>query len=123
MEFVVYFFHAEISLSLRHQYEMMLLFAKINSSPKILTSIRNAPITSLTANMTTSTEPNQEKTSKTPVEKPNLRKASPGFGNKKYLVGACLLMVVYMYPMIFKPLFGIGEEGELENKDVDESIS
>lgn len=43
-------------------------------------------------------------------EKPNLRAAGrlPTDRRKKVAIGVCILAAIYMYPMIFKPLFGIG---------------
>lgn len=43
------------------------------------------------------------------VEKPDLRKASVNNKPRNVIIATCLLVIVYMYPMIFKPLFGIGQ--------------
>lgn len=44
-------------------------------------------------------------------EKPNLRKG-PSSSNAKVAVGACILALIVMYPMIFRPMFGISSLGE-----------
>lgn len=46
------------------------------------------------------------------VGKPNLRKGYDTTGNKQMIVVACILVAVYMYPSIFKPLFRGESQGE-----------
>lgn len=44
--------------------------------------------------------------------KPDLRRAGVNNRPRNVIIVTCLLVMAYMYPMIFKPLFGIGELGE-----------
>lgn len=47
-------------------------------------------------------------------KKPDLKRAGKDTRASKVIGAACLLVAIYMYPMIFKPLLGIGQtDGEL----------
>lgn len=41
------------------------------------------------------------------IVKPNLRQAGKNDKSRNIVVAVCILVVIYMYPMIIKPLFGI----------------
>lgn len=47
-------------------------------------------------------------------KRPDLRKAATGESKtvSRIIVAACLLVTIYLYPMIFKPLFNIGNLGK-----------
>ena len=57
-------------------------------------------------------------TEKASKSKPNLRKAAAKDGPRAAVLIACILATIWMYPMIFKPLFGIGSLGKFIDSKV-----
>lgn len=47
------------------------------------------------------------------INRPDLKKSLGPPGPKRLITVACILVIIYMYPMIFRPLFGIGSSGKL----------
>lgn len=43
------------------------------------------------------------------TKKPNLRQAPKNDKPRNVAILACVLAAIYMYPMIFRPMFGIGQ--------------
>lgn len=62
--------------------------------------------------LATSNEEHVKKPSNQVVtNRPNLKRAGKS-GNPKVVIVGCILVALYMYPMIFKPMFSIGISGE-----------
>lgn len=46
------------------------------------------------------------------IKKPDLRRAAANSRPRNMIALACLMVVVYMYPTILRPMIGIGDTGE-----------